>query len=286
MDNFLSEIFKNDPIIKQERLYGGMMNESSLLTTKTGKQYILYMPTKQANEMVDRNLEKECQSLSFSLGITSKNIYFDVEKGIKINEFIQGESLNRLNNKDIDVNKVAALLKNLHSSKEKAKKDYLPFERLMAFEKEKESLGIKDEKEYSSLRELVFSHRSYLENGPLVLSHNDFQKSNIVKSVNGEYFIIDFEFMMNNYEIYDIACYGNNDVKDGYELLKAYFKDSLTDEHKKQYYLWRTFVSLQWYNVALIKDKRGEGKTHNMDFHEVALYFLKNALEASSNLSI
>ena len=56
------------------------MNESSIILDKD-KKYVLYISTAQANEMVDRQLEKENQSLVYS---TSKNIYFDVENGIKI----------------------------------------------------------------------------------------------------------------------------------------------------------------------------------------------------------
>ena len=68
-------------------LIGGMMNES-LIVTDGKKKYVLYVSTAQANEMVNRELERENQSLVFSLGITSKNVYFDTKNGIKINECI------------------------------------------------------------------------------------------------------------------------------------------------------------------------------------------------------
>ena len=119
------------------------MNESSIIFDK-GKKYVLYISTAQANEMVDRQLEKENQSLVYSLGITSKNIYFDVENGIKINEYSPNPSL----------------------------------------------------------------------------------------------------------------------------------------DLKKRYYLWRIYVFLQWYNVALVKHYRGEGKIHHYNFMDVAIHFLRNACEA------
>ena len=84
--------------------------------------------------------------------------------------------------------------------------------------------------------------------------------------------------MMNNYEIYDIACFGNNDVEEGYQLLKAVYKDELDINKEKAYFLWRMLVSIQWYNVALIKHERGEGKTHNMNFMDVTTHFYNNAL--------
>ena len=60
-------------------LVGGMMNESSIIIANN-KKYVLYISTKQANEMVNRELERDNQSLVFSLSITSKNIYFNVDK--------------------------------------------------------------------------------------------------------------------------------------------------------------------------------------------------------------
>ena len=75
----------------ERQILGGMMN-SSFLVDYQNQKYILYMPTIQANEMVDRKEEKRHLDIVYSLGITSKNVYFDVEKGIKINEFINGNS--------------------------------------------------------------------------------------------------------------------------------------------------------------------------------------------------
>ncbi len=278
---FLKSLYPNKKIEVLSKLPGGMMNKSFVVLIDN-KKYVLYLPTKQANEMVDRGLEKENQKIVYDLDITSKNLYFDSTTGIKLNEYLEGSSLNNLSNDEIDIKKVAKLLKTLQNSPILSKKDYKPFERLVKFEKEKEEMNITDLKEYNTLRNCVFDHRSFLENEKKVLSHNDFQKSNIVKS-NNEYFVIDFEFMMNNYQTYDIACYGNGDVKDGYDLLCAYFINP-SKEQIKRYYLWRIFVSLQWYNVALIKNKRGEGLVHNIDFYEVAKFFLENAKEAYSKL--
>ena len=56
-------------------LHGGMMNESFVVLSK-GKKYVLYLPTKQANEMVDRSLEEYNHKLIYKLGITSENMYF------------------------------------------------------------------------------------------------------------------------------------------------------------------------------------------------------------------
>lgn len=263
-------------------LTGGMMNQSYTFKSKE-KEYVLYISTKQANEMVNRVLEKEHQQIVYDLGITSKNIHFDVEKGIKINEFISGNSLNNI--ESFDYQKVADLFKKLHSSKTLSKENYNPFDRFInIYEKEaKEFINTPSEK-YLLLRNYLFQYEAELRNRPVVLSHNDAQRSNIVKDNNDNYFFIDFEFMANNDEIYDIACFGNGKVSEGRKLLDYYFNGSPTEEDIKYYYLWRIFVSLQWYNVAIVKHYRGEGKTHGFNFLDVANFFLDNAMEAYASL--
>ena len=266
----------------ERKILGGMMNNSYLVNYQN-KKYILYMPTAQANEMVDRKEEKRHLDIVYPLGITSKNVYFNIEEGIKINEFIEGDSINNLDN--YDAYKVAEILKKLHSSQTLSNLDYRPFDRLIAYEKEASEFGELD-RTYRRLNKLVFKNRGYLESDSLVLSHNDFQKSNIVcNNETNNYYVIDFEFMGNNSPIYDIACFANNDVTDGLVLLKAYFNKPTIDE-KKKFYLWRIFVSLQWYLVAIIKHYRGEGKVHHFDFLAVAQHFINIALTAEKGLQL
>ena len=261
-------------------LIGGMMNESYIVSSNN-KKYVLYMPTKQANEMVDRPLEKANQSIVYSLGITSKNVYFDVNSGIKINEFIEGSSIDKTN--DYDIKKVAKVLQILHESKELSQEDYQPFKRFMGYEAEANTFVKNHDKAYLEIREELFKNKVFLESQKKTLCHNDAQKSNIVKDLNDNYFLIDFEFMGNNDPIYDIATFGNASVEEGYRLLEAYFVNPTIDE-KRRYYLWRMYVSLQWYLVALVKHYRGEGEIHHFNFLDVATHFLNNAKDAYQKL--
>ena len=257
-------------------LIGGMMNES-LIIKDGSKKYVLYVPTEQANEMVNRRLERDNQAIIYDLGITSKNIYFDVENGVKINEFIEGSSLDKIS--EYDLKKVANILHILHNSKKLSEENYNPFVRFAGYENEVSEFVKEMHPLYREIREELFKHKAYLESQKLALCHNDAQKSNIIKSVNDEYFLIDFEFMGNNDPIYDIATFGNGSVQEGFELLKEYAPEPSKDLIKR-YYLWRMYISLQWYDVALVKHYRGEGEIHHYNFLEVAEHFLNNADEA------
>lgn len=257
-------------------LHGGMMNESFVVLSKK-KKYVLYLPTKQANEMVDRSLEEYNHNLIYKLGITAKNMYFDTNTGIKVNRYIEGDSLNHCD--EFDVKEIAIMLRKLHGSI-LTESDYHPFSRLKFFEEERLGFKVEVTSLYKQLREFLNKHESYLLKDKLVLSHNDFQKSNIIKSPDNTYWLIDFEFAMNNYDLYDVACFGNDNVEEGIELLKAYKNDSPSYDDFKRFYLWRIFISLQWHNVAIIKHHRGEGEYHKIDFLQVAEHFIQNALKA------
>lgn len=262
-------------------LVGGMMNQSFIVSYKN-KKYVLYISTEQANEMVDRPLEKDNQSIVYNLGLTSRNVYFDTDRGIKANEYIEGSSLDKTDS--YDIKKVAELLKRLHSSKVLSKDNYQPFKRFAEYEKDALAFQPDLGKDYQMLRENLFKNKEYLESQRLVLSHNDAQKSNIVKDLNNNYYLIDFEFVGNNDEIYDIATFGNGLVSEGFDCLVHYCDGKPNNDQIKRYYLWRIFISLQWHNVAIIKHYRGEGKTHGFDFLQVANFFLNNALDAYQGL--
>ena len=264
-----------------EPLVGGMMNKSFIVSYYNEK-YVLYISTEQANEMVDRELEKDNQKIIADLGLTSKNIYFDTEKGIKVNEYIEGSSLDKADSYDIE--KVAVLLKAMHTSGKLSREDYKPFMRFISYEQEAQQFDYDFGGDYQILRKEVFENKEFLESQKMVLCHNDAQKSNIIKSADGKYYLIDFEFMANNDPIYDIATFGNGMVAEGYKLLEDYYDGKPTTDEKRRYYLWRIFVSLQWHNVAIIKHYRGEGKTHGFDFLKVAEFFLNNAKEAYNGL--
>jgi len=260
-------------------LVGGMMNISYIVKDAKDKKYVLYISTEQANEMVDRPLEREHQRIINSIGITSKNIYFDTVNGIKINEYIEGSSLDKVS--EFNYEKVAKLFKDLHECRVLSRQDYAPFMRFVeTYEKEALSFNNTISPLYTELRNFLFNYRSYLERQTKVLCHNDAQRSNIIKTPDDEYYFIDFEFVGNNDPIYDIAAFGNGAVSEGRKLLDKYFADNPTNDHIKRYYLWRIYISLQWYNVAITKHYRGEGEKHGFNFLDVANHFLNNAKDA------
>ena len=282
IENILNNVLKNN-WIDYSSLFGGMMNRSYLINTKDNKQYILYIPGNNTMN-VNRKVEYFAQTKLNELGITSKNVYFDISSGIKINEYIPGSSLDKVD--EFNYLKVSKLLHKLHESNLSSGIKYDPFNRFInEYEKECKTYIKEFDKDYLSLREFLFNHKDYLENQKLVLCHNDFQRSNIIKSTTNKYYMIDFEFTADNDPIYDIAAFGNNNVLDGRALLTYYCFAKESCDEIKRYYLWRIYLSLQWYIVALNKHYKGEGEIHKINFLDVAKHFLDNAKQAKEYLN-
>ena len=279
LKELLTEVL-GEGYVLESRIYGGMMNISYIVRDKKGKKYIVYLPNGKANKLVDRKLEEDNSRIIYELGLTSKFIYFDTTRGIKIKEYIEGTSLDKIPDEEINYQDVADLLHLLHDSKELAKEDYHPFDRLAIYENKALSFR-KESNEYRDLKDFLSSHINYLANKEKVFSHNDFQKSNIIKGIDNKYSVIDFEFAANNDPIYDIAAFSNGKISDGEKLLEHYY--IAPDKEKYQrFYLWRIFISLQWHNVAIAKHYQKEGKETSFNFLVVAKFFLDLAKEAQT----
>ena len=264
--------------VLESRIYGGMMNISYIVRDSKGKKYVIYLPNGKANKLVNRKLEEENSKIISDLGLTSKFVYFDTKRGIKIKEYIEGVSLDKIDASEIDYQKVADLLHLLHDSKQYAQEDYHPFDRLANYENKALSFQ-KESNEYRELKDFLSTHMNILSSQEKVFSHNDYQKSNILKGEDGKYYVIDFEFAANNDPIYDIAAFANGTIEDGEKLLVCYFNNP-TKEQYQRFYLWRIFISLQWHNVAIAKHYQKEGKEASFNFLMVAKFFLDLAKKA------
>lgn len=267
----------------EKAIIGGMMNHSYIFSCDS-KKYLVYIPSESGKEMVIRPLEYENIKLISDLDIAPKNLYFDTETGVKINEYCEGESLDKLKLEDNDIKAVAAILKKLHKSKLLSRTDYPLFTSLMGYEEQLFAYTTAVDASYKTLKNILIANKSFLMKFKKCICHNDAQRSNFIRCTDGSHKIIDFEFMMNNDPIYDIATFGNADVNEGYKLLTEYFGSKLTDVQKRRYFLWRIYVSVQWYLVAMIKHYK-DGDALGIDFRDVADHFIDNALAAMRELA-
>lgn len=256
-----------------KRLEGGMSNYTYVVETR-GKKYTYRVPGKFAEKFVDRVEEWDNIQEVNRLGLNNATSYVEVISGEKLAEFVEGTILSDTDIESYNEMSVAAL-KKIHNSDLKFH-DYNAVGRLSDDERYCREMGFTHPKEYLELRQKLEEMRDAHASVKAVPCHCDYQPTNLV--VNGDkLYVLDWEFAGMNDPFYDIACYGNAGFDKALSLLKAYVGHEPTREELQRLYFHRSFQCLQWYNVAIFKDRVGLSKDLNMDFNQVALFFFDQA---------
>ena len=252
------------------RLEGGMSNYTYVVECQ-GKKYTYRVPGKFAERFVDRNEEWANIQEVDRLGLNNVTTYVEIRSGEKLAEYVEGTIMSTTDVVSYNEMSVKAL-KKIHNSDLKFK-DYNAFGRLDTYQNYCIEMGFTHPQEYLDLRNKLEELRKQYVSVPMVPCHCDYQPTNLV--ISGEkLYVLDWEFAGMNDPFYDIACYGNAGFDKALSLLEAYVGHKPTEEELKRLYFHRAFQCLQWYNVAIFKDKVGLSKDLNMDFNAVALMFL------------
>ena len=265
------------------RLEGGMSNYTYVVECQ-GKKYTYRVPGKFAEKFVDRDEEWANIQEVDRLGLNNVTTYVEIRSGEKLAEYVEGTIMSTTDIVSYNEMSVKAM-KKIHNSDMKFN-DYNAFGRLDDYERYCREMGFTHPQEYLDLRAKLEAIRKLFGQLPSVPCHCDYQPTNLV--INGDkLYVLDWEFAGMNDPFYDIACYGNAGFDKALSLLEAYVGHKPTKEELKRLYFHRAFQCLQWFNVAIFKDKVGLSKDLNMDFNAVALFFLnmaKDLLENYDNL--
>ncbi len=252
------------------RLEGGMSNYTYVVECQ-GKKYTYRVPGKFAERFVDRDDEWANIQEVDRLGLNNVTTYVEIRSGEKLAEYVEGTIMSTTDVVSYNEMSVKAL-KKIHNSDLKFK-DYNAFGRLDTYQNYCIEMGFTHPQEYLDLRNKLEELRKQYVSVPMVPCHCDYQPTNLV--INGDkLYVLDWEFAGMNDPFYDIACYGNAGFDKALSLLEAYVGHKPTEEELKRLYFHRAFQCLQWYNVAIFKDRVGLSKDLNMDFNAVALMFL------------
>ena len=271
----------NSNIVK--RLEGGMSNYTYVVECE-GKNYTYRVPGKFAEKFVNRVEEWENIQEVNRLGLNNITEYVEIRSGEKLAEYVEGTIMSTTDVVSYNEMSVAAL-KKIHNSDLKFR-DYNAFGRLDTYQNYCLEMGFAFPQEYLDLRKKLETIRDAHANVPKVPCHCDYQPTNLV--ISGEkLYVLDWEFAGMNDPFYDIACYGNAGFDKALALLEEYVGRKPNKDELQRLYFHRAFQCLQWYNVAIFKDRVGLSKDLNMDFNAVALFFLnmaKDLLENYDNL--
>ncbi len=258
----------NESVISVEPLLGGMSNYNYVVKTKNYK-LVVRVPGDNSKKFVNREIEKYHVDFVEHSKVNQEILYFDVESGVKIAKYVEGQSLD---NCDFSINELTSLFKSYH--KLKSDYDYNPFKRLELFE----SYLSNQSNKYFELKMQLEEYKDYLLKQETVFCHNDSQPLNMIKS-DDKIYLLDWEFAGNNDPMYDLVCFTEDfgaDSNFSDKLIKNYF-GYIDNDLIKRKLLWTVFQSLQWYNVALYKDNEGMSEKLHIDFLEVCDYFLSTS---------
>ena len=193
-----------EEVLSVEQL-GGMTNQNYLAKT-TNKQYIVKFFGKGTEKLINRQDEKYNLELLKNLDLDVKNYLFDIEAGIKVNEYI--ESAITLDSTSIKTkfDKIAPILQTIHASGKELRGEFAPFEEIKKYE------SLIEEKipyaNYEAVREEVFSLEKRLADLGVDRKscHIDLVPENFIESPQGRLYLIDWEYSSMNDPMWDLAA--------------------------------------------------------------------------------
>ena len=199
-----SLLTQEEEVLSVEQL-GGMTNQNYLVKT-TNKQYIVKFFGKGTEKLINRQDEKYNLELLKDLDLDVKNYLFDIEAGIKVNEYI--ESAITLDSTSIKTkfDKIAPILQTIHASGKELRGEFAPFEEIKKYE------SLIEEKipyaNYEAVREEVFSLEKRLADLGVDRKscHIDLVPENFIESPQGRLYLIDWEYSSMNDPMWDLAA--------------------------------------------------------------------------------
>ena len=199
-----SLLSEEEEVLSVEQL-GGMTNQNYLAKT-TNKQYIVKFFGKGTEKLINRQDEKYNLELLKDLDLDVKNYLFDIEAGIKVNEYI--ESAITLDSTSIKskFDKIALILQTIHASGKELRGEFAPFEEIKKYE------SLIEEKipyaNYEAVREEVFSLEKRLADLGVDRKscHIDLVPENFIESPQGRLYLIDWEYSSMNDPMWDLAA--------------------------------------------------------------------------------
>ncbi|WP_173251822.1 MULTISPECIES: choline kinase LicA [unclassified Streptococcus] len=199
-----SLLSQEEEVLSVEQL-GGMTNQNYLAKT-TNKQYIVKFFGKGTEKLINRQDEKYNLELLKDLDLDVKNYLFDIEAGIKVNEYI--ESAITLDSRSIKTkfDKIAPILQTIHASGKELRGEFAPFEEIKKYE------SLIEEKipyaNYEAVREEVFALEKRLADLGVDRKscHIDLVPENFIESPQGRLYLIDWEYSSMNDPMWDLAA--------------------------------------------------------------------------------
>ena len=252
-----SLLSEEEGVLSVEQL-GGMTNQNYLVKT-TNKQYIVKFFGKGTEKLINRQDEKYNLELLKDLDLDVKNYLFDIEAGIKVNEYI--ESAITLDSTSIKTkfDKIAPILQTIHASGKELRGEFAPFEEIKKYE------SLIEEKipyaNYEAVREEVFSLEKRLADLGVDRKscHIDLVPENFIESPQGRLYLIDWEYSSMNDPMWDLAALflESEFTRQEEEDFLSHYESEQTPVSREKIAIYKILQDAIWSLWTVYKEEQG-----------------------------
>ncbi|KXU00587.1 phosphotransferase family protein [Streptococcus mitis] len=252
-----SLLSEEEEVLSVEQL-GGMTNQNYLVKT-TNKQYIVKFFGKGTEKLINRQDEKYNLELLKDLDLDVKNYLFDIEAGIKVNEYI--ESAITLDSRSIKTkfDKIAPILQTIHASGKELRGEFAPFEEIKKYE------SLIEEKipyaNYEAVREEVFSLEKRLTDLGVDRKscHIDLVPENFIESPQGRLYLIDWEYSSMNDPMWDLAALflESEFTRQEEEDFLSHYESEQTPVSREKIAIYKILQDAIWSLWTVYKEEQG-----------------------------
>ena len=252
-----SLLSEEEEVLSVEQL-GGMTNQNYLVKT-TNKQYIVKFFGKGTEKLINRQDEKYNLELLKDLDLDVKNYLFDIEAGIKVNEYI--ESAITLDSTSIKTkfDKIAPILQTIHASGKELRGEFAPFEEIKKYE------SLIEEKipyaNYEAVREEVFSLEKRLADLGVDRKscHIDLVPENFIESPQGRLYLIDWEYSSMNDPMWDLAALflESEFTPQEEEAFLSHYESDQTPVSREKIAIYKILQDAIWSLWTVYKEEQG-----------------------------
>lgn len=247
----------DEEILSVEQL-GGMTNQNYLVQTSSN-QYIVKFFGKGTEKLIDRQNEKFNIELLKDLKLDVENYLFDIEAGIKVNQYIENAETLNLNTIKTKFEKIAPILQTIHASGKELKGEFAPFDEIKKYE----SL-IQGEiyyPNYEAVRESVFSLKEDLEQIGIDKKscHIDLVPENFIEGPDGHLYLIDWEYSSMNDPMWDLAAlFLESEFTPEEEAdFLAYYEGEKTPVSREKIRIYKILQDIIWSLWTIYKEENG-----------------------------
>ncbi|CAM1665124.1 hypothetical protein SMIE22_09070 [Streptococcus mitis] len=252
-----SLLSQEEEVLSVEQL-GGMTNQNYLVKT-TNKQYIVKFFGKGTEKLINRQDEKYNLELLKDLDLDVKNYLFDIEAGIKVNEYI--ESAITLDSRSIKTkfDKIAPILQTIHASGKELRGEFAPFEEIKKYE------SLIEEKipyaNYEAVREEVFALEKRLADLGVDRKscHIDLVPENFIESPQGRLYLIDWEYSSMNDPMWDLAALflESEFTPQEEEAFLSHYESEQTPVSREKIAIYKILQDTIWSLWTVYKEEQG-----------------------------